>query len=274
MLFDTALCQEKVGCGLFNKFLQLNLPELHYPGYRFLGPFTKTEARIARGESGTNSLDEAAREHDLYYMRHKDTKSRHTADKILQDIAWKRIAAKDSSVGERVAGLLTSGAMLVKRKAGMGLKRKKSKEKSRAKRKKNPGRVLKFHEIVKKAKTAVLKKGKKKDLKKLISLALEAVGSRKGALKSVLKSPRIIPIPKSGGFLPLIPILTGISKIGAIAGGATSIFNAIKDIINMRREMKNGKGMSSKQVGSGLFLRPYKRGLGLFLNPPKNSRNL
>ncbi len=156
----------------------------------------------------------------------------------------------------------------------MGLKRKKSKGKSRAKRKKNHGKVFKFYEIVKKVKTAVLKKGKNKDFKKWFSLALKAVDSRKGTVKSILKSPGIIPIPKSGGFHPLIPILRKISKIRAIAGGAISIFNAIKDIINLCRKMKNEKGMSNKQVSSSLFLRFYKRGLWLFLHPPKNYRNL
>ncbi len=53
----------------------------------------------------------------------------------------------------------------MKQKAGMGFKRKKSKEKSRAKRKKKREKVFKFHETVKKAKTAMLKKGKNKYLK-------------------------------------------------------------------------------------------------------------
>ncbi len=101
MLFYSARCTEKDSYGLFNEIPQLNLPELHYPGrYQFLGPFTKTEARIARGQRGINPLDEGAREHDLYCTRHEDTKSCHIVDKVLQDIGVKRAFTKDASVGE------------------------------------------------------------------------------------------------------------------------------------------------------------------------------
>ncbi|VDO18068.1 unnamed protein product, partial [Brugia timori] len=72
------------------------------------------------------------------------------------------------------------------------------------------------------------------------------------------KNGRIIPIPKVGGVLPLIPILAGISKVGAIAGGAGTIINAIRDIINLRKNNNNGSS-GSKKIGEGLFLTPHRK---------------
>jgi hypothetical protein len=43
-------------------------PEMHIPGYNFLGPGTQVEARVKRGDRGINALDEAARIHDIEQM--------------------------------------------------------------------------------------------------------------------------------------------------------------------------------------------------------------
>jgi len=51
----------------------------------------------------------------------------------------------------------------------------------------------------------------------------------------------VIPLPKIGGFLPLIPILTALGALGWY--------------------------MESIAMGKGLFLKPYKRGYGLFYKP-------
>lgn len=89
-------------------------------------------------------------------------------------------------------------------------------------------------------------------------------------LKSQAKVPRIIPIPKSGGALPLIPILAGISAVGGAASGVSSIIKAIGEIISAKKTLFPGG--EKKQVGAGLYLYPYrKNGYGLFLNRyPKN----
>ena len=109
-------------------------------------------------------------------------------------------------------------------------------------------------------------------MQKAVRTAMAAIGSRKGVVKGLKKknNGRIIPIPKVGGVLPLIPILAGLTKVGAIAGGASTIVNAIRDIINMR---KNTNHSSSEKVGEGLYLTPYRKGYGLYLAPshfPKN----
>jgi len=97
--------------------------ELHYPHYNYLGPGTKLQKRLARGDKGLNKLDEAAKRHDIFYDQHKDTESRHTADKILENEAWERVKAPDSNLSEKVAAYVTTNAMKVKRLLGAGLKK-------------------------------------------------------------------------------------------------------------------------------------------------------
>src|SRR6266576_903267 len=103
------------GRGILNSAINKLPFELHYPGYHFLGPGTKLRKRIAQGDKGINKLDEAAKRHDLFYEQHKDTKSRHSADKALENEAWERVKAPDSKLSEKVAAYLTTNAMKVKR---------------------------------------------------------------------------------------------------------------------------------------------------------------
>ncbi|KAF0716903.1 Uncharacterized protein FWK35_00028989 [Aphis craccivora] len=44
------------------------------------------------------------------------------------------------------------------------------------------------------------------------------------------KTPRIIPIPKKGGVLPLIPIFAGLSALGALTGGVGNIVKVINEL--------------------------------------------
>ena len=254
------------------------MPELNVPSYQYLGPFTKLDKRLKRGDPGINPLDRAAKEHDNFYSTHSDTHSRHLTDKQLENKAWERVLAPDSSITEKAAAYLTTNTMKAKRKLGVGcsnptLKKKKKKKKTKklCSSKKQSGGALSFGSLVCKAKTAV-KDVREKDiqdlplLRKKVEEALKAIGSRKGLTARPLKRTRIIPIPRSGGMLPLIPIIAGVSKIGAIAGGVSAVVNAIRDIVRLRREGQQ------QQVGSGLFLAPYRKGYGLFLSPP-NPKN-
>lgn len=112
----------KDGSGILNDVIN-NLPfELHVPGYQYLGPGTKLQKRLNRGDSGINDLDRAAREHDIFYRDHKDTESRNDiADKILQQKAWDIAKSSDENIVERIIAVPTAGAMWLKRKLGMGL---------------------------------------------------------------------------------------------------------------------------------------------------------
>ena len=115
---------EKIGSGLFNSILKKIPFEMHAGGYNFLGPGTNLDARLKRGDVGVNPLDEAAKEHDIFYRDHPKTSDRHTADKILEDKAWNRLTSKNADMNERFWALATGTAMNLKQKFGMGLETK------------------------------------------------------------------------------------------------------------------------------------------------------
>ena len=120
-LFSYVSCLPKKiikGSGFINDFLNCSyLPEFHWPGYNYLGPGTKLE----KNKKPINKLDEAARDHDYFYRDHKDTKTRHEADKILEQKAMERFDAPDSSMYEKIPALFTTYAMKGKRRLGMNL---------------------------------------------------------------------------------------------------------------------------------------------------------
>lgn len=78
--------------------------ELHLPSYQYLGPGTRVEERVARGDAGKNPLDSAAKDHDVAYLNNEN---RHLADKILTNRAFSRLLASDSETEEKAAALLT-----------------------------------------------------------------------------------------------------------------------------------------------------------------------
>lgn len=110
------------GSGMINDVIN-NLPfELHWPGFQALGPGTHLEERLARGETGINKLVSSAFEHDKWYRDHPNTEDRWEADKILQKKAWERFISNDAEIiGEKLPALVTTAAMYLKRKLGMGL---------------------------------------------------------------------------------------------------------------------------------------------------------
>lgn len=120
--YVSRLPKKIVGSGIFNDILNKLPFELHVPGYNFLGPGTKLDKRLARGDKPVNKLDEAALQHDLFYKNHKETKERHIADKVLENKAWERVLADDANIGEKVAAWATTNAMKVKQHLGLGLK--------------------------------------------------------------------------------------------------------------------------------------------------------
>ena len=77
--------------------------------------------RLARGDKGVNQLDEACKQHDIWYRDDKTPEQRWSADKVLQKAAWNRVISPNADLNERAIGLATTGAMWLKRKLGMGL---------------------------------------------------------------------------------------------------------------------------------------------------------
>ena len=122
MSFVSRLPKRVVGSGLINDFINKIPFELHWPGYNYLGPGTKLDERLKRGDKPINKLDEAAKEHDIFYKNNKDTNSRNKADEVLEYKAWDRVLDPNANFGEKTAAYVTTNAMKLKRHLGMGLK--------------------------------------------------------------------------------------------------------------------------------------------------------
>lgn len=241
----------KKGRGILNNFIN-NLPiELHIPGYQFCGPGTKLQKRLLRGDRGINKLDEACMHHDIAY-NNEDLSVRHKADLELLNMAKKRLKSSDAGKGEKIASWIVKNAMKAKLKAGAGIRP--------------------FMSIVKKIQSQI-KKLKSKDNRTAINFAYSAA-KKLFKNKKGIRLPRCIPIPKTGGFLPLIPIFAGLSALGSLAGGAAGIAKAVNDYKvaqkNLQESIRHNKAMEAVALGKGMYIKPHKRGAGLYLNPSKN----
>lgn len=293
----------KTGRGVINSAINKLPFELHIPGYQYCGPGTKLKKRLERGDPGINPLDKACKSHDIAYEEHKSGKERTIADRLLASAAWKRVKSKDAGLGERTAALAIAAAMKTKiglSKLGAGLKgphqrrqqlqRVKSMKKKKCckNRKKNNTTKKKmkncttFNNLVKHTKI-VLKKNKPTSSNEILDCALGAAKQVVGqGRKGKISVPRIIPLPKSGGMLPLIPIFAGLSALGSLAGGATSIVRAIGATKQAKEALKESQrhndameaiAIGRSREGNGLYMRPHKTGYGLYLQPYPQSKN-
>ena len=211
---------------------------------RFAGPGTKLKERLARGERGINRLDELARAHDIAYEESNSLTDRHRADEILENQAWEVFKSKNTGIKEKAASWLVTTAMKAKRKIGAGYS---------------------FKQMVLAAKKSIKNKMNENNITKLIKTCLTAAKKTKN---KKTKTPRIIPIPKKGGVLPLIPIFAGLSALGALTGG-------VGNIVKVVSELNSGKN-TPIHLGKGLYLTPHKgrsykivKGKGLYLAPYK-----
>lgn len=79
----------------------------------------------------------------------------------------------------------------------------------------------------------------------------------------------MVKIPKTGGVLPLIPLSAALSALGRLSGGAAGMVKAVNDARAARQQLqewqRHNKTMEAVAMGKGLYLKPYKTGLGLFL---------
>lgn len=128
-----------------------------------------------------------------------------------------------------------------------------------------------FKHIVHRAKKH-LKKLKPQCKKAAIDLAIAA--TKEMASKIPIDVPRVIPIPKTGGFLPLVPIFAGLSAAGSLAGGAAGIAKAIQEIKNAKKRLeelrRHNEKMETLCIGRGLQLKQYGDGLGIYSKKTKN----
>lgn len=270
----------KIGSSLLDKAID-NLPiELHIPGYQFCGPGTKLSQRLERGDKGINKLDAACKNHDIAYSQNKSGTERRKFDKVLAREAWSRFKSADSTLGEKLNALTVSGMMRAKTALGFGLKRKKR----ACCKTKNMQRTPSTRTILKKAITnaaesiSTIPSSSLSNTSKIALKAAKAVvqSQRMPRDKLMNGAPRIIPVPKIGGVLPLIPIFAGLSALGSLIGGASSIAKAVKLTQNandnLEETIRHNKAMEGvtlgqTKTGNGLYLKPYKSGLGLYVKP-------
>lgn len=66
---------------------------------------------------------------------------------------------------------------------------------------------------------------------------------------------------RRGGVLPLLPIFAGLSALGSLAGGVSTVAKVIRDSRN------------TKLAGKGLYIRPYKSGNGYKRKKKRSPRN-
>lgn len=269
--------KQRTGQGIINSVINKLPFEAHIPGYQYCGPGTHLEKRLKRNDPGINELDRACREHDIAYSQTNDIAERNRADKILAKKAWERVKSRDANLGERAAALSVTGIMKAKTKMGMGVKKVKSSTKSVPQA---------FRKAIKNAKSEIKiqkPKGVPNAVKVATRAAKVAVKNQKFS-KTALQNglPRIIPVPKIGGVLPLIPIFAGLSALGALMGGSAGVASAVISAKKAKKDLKEAQrhnqtmeaialGGKTTKSGNGLYLMPYKKGLGLFLTPyPKN----
>lgn len=272
----------KIGCGLINSVIDKLPFEAHLPGYQYCGPGTKLQKRLARGDPGINPLDASCKVHDISYSIHKSDKERTEADRILASKAWKRVTSADASVGERTAALAVAAAMKGKigiSKLGSGLKKCAGRRKNVNKKKKTKKNAAKkkcctFKKMITHTKKA-MKNGRPQSADQILDTAL--IAARNLGQSRKISHPRIIPIPKTGGVLPLVPIFAGLSALGSLAGGAASIIRALKSTSDGKKLLKNSRSgdvaVGQSKSGQGLYLKPYKKGYGLYLKPYSGSKN-
>ena len=253
----------RIGSGFINKLINKLPFELHIPGYNYCGPGTKLQERLDKGQSGVNGLDEACKEHDIAYSKSDNLSHRHKADHQLYEKAVERIKSKDVRFGEKLAAGTVAALMKVKTKFGMGI----SKSNRRSKHKRKVGGALSFTQAMRVARKAISRGGKKRSLLSNVKIAY-------GKLKKKKVTPprqRIIPIPKAGGFLPLIPLFAALGALGSLGGGAAAIAKSVNDAKaakeKMEEERRHNRAMEAQKiVGSGYYIKPYKSGFGLYLS--------
>lgn len=273
--------RSKIGSSLLDKIINKLPIELHIPGYQYCGPGTKLAQRLKRGDTGINKLDAACKNHDIAYSKYKSGIERRDADRRLGEEAWSRFKSSDSKFGEKLNALAVAGIMKAKSTLGFGIKSKKRTIKRKVKK---TGRTKSARTILKSAiinaadTIAALPSSSLTNTSKIALNAAKAVVRSQKIPKIELlnNTPRVIPVPKIGGVLPLIPIFAGLSALGSLIGGVSSIAKAVKATQNandnLTEAVRHNKAMEAialgnTKAGSGLYLKPYKNGLGVYIKP-------
>lgn len=150
------------------------------------------------------------------------------------------ISSSSSSSGDSrlVDSLVGSGFR--KKRSGGGRKRGPKRKHGSVKRRIAKGRPLSFGSIIRHAKAAIRgagirsSKAAEKDKRQLRMATLAAVKAvrnfKKGMrVKRSQSGKRILPLPRTGGVLPLLPIFAGLSALGSLSGGVAGVIKSLTE---------------------------------------------
>lgn len=293
--------KKKSGMGILNSAINRLPFEMHIPGYQFCGPGTKLNKRLTAGQTGINGLDKACKMHDIAYSSSSNVKERNIADNVLAKQAMARVKSRDAKIGEKIAALTVAGLTKIKSTLGAGLRKNKKTKSKHVKPKQKKGIKRKQVKTRQKITNKKKKKGQifrntinsvkkalnnvhPKTMSDAVHVAMKAAKSFVGNHSpSEPANHRIIPVPKIGGVLPLIPIFAGLSALGALTGGSAAVANAVITANNAKKRLKESErhnemmeaiALGKNRRGEGVYLKPYKNGLGLYTHKkivPKNS---
>lgn len=117
----------RCGRGVVNKVISALPVEMHLPGHQFTGPGTQLlhgktrlnpDLTFKSWSKPINRVDEAAFEHDVCYLKNKDTKSR---NEICDKNMLKKLAdIPNPTLRERVDRAIVKPIIWTKQKFGMG----------------------------------------------------------------------------------------------------------------------------------------------------------
>lgn len=234
--------------GLLNTLINRNRFNLTLPGgFKYCGPGNPIEQQLINNDPPLNQLDRECKDHDEFYLLNSKLKDRHQADSRLATAAWKRVKARDSSLKERLAGLLVTGAMKAKLATGSGV-------------------AVRFPTTVPPGLMRQQKEGQKKKKKKSKTKTKKGAGRvRKGHQRQSIKR---------GGAIPLGTILMAIPALASAISGATTAWKNWKGIQNQKNlvnEMKRhntvmeGKGAATRFPTTSKRQQKKRRGKGLIL---------
>lgn len=92
--------------------------------------------------------------------------------------------------------------------------------------------------------------------------------------KKNIRIPRVISIPKQGGFL--IPLISGLAALGGLIGGAANVAKVVDEVKSAKKQLseaeRHNKTMEAIAIGkkgSGLYVKRYRKGYGLFIEKKK-----
>lgn len=125
-------------------------------------------------------------------------------------------------------------------------------------------KTIRFRDIVRAARVRNLS-----SIGNASSVALRKAKRFVSTLDKMPHSPRILHLPKTGGFLPLlVPLMAGLSAVGSLAGGASAVAKAINEARDAKARLEEMKRhnlkLEEQKIGSGLYIKPYKQGYGIY----------